>query len=50
MPPKDAGGMANSEDLDQTAPVGKVLFPSVPFTQAHLSKNLFLVFLDGKMF
>ena len=37
--PKDAVGMANSVDPDQTAPLG-VWSGSVLFAQAYLSKNL----------
>ena len=39
MSPKDADGMANSVDPDQTAPLG-VLSGSTLFTQAYLSENL----------
>ena len=49
MSPNDADGMANSVDLDQTAPLGAVwsgsaLFAvwsgSALFAQAYLSENL----------
>ena len=34
------GGIANSEDPDQTAPVGAVLSGSALFAQTYLSENL----------
>ena len=37
---KGANGIANSEDLDQTAPLGAVLSGSALFAHAYLSKNL----------
>ena len=40
MSPKDANGMANSVDPDQTAPVGAVLSGSILFAQTCLSENL----------
>ena len=40
MSPKDADGMANSVDPDQTAPLGAVWSGSALFTQTYLSKNL----------
>ena len=40
MSPKDADGMANSVDPDQTAPLGAVWSRSVLFAQAYLSENL----------
>ena len=40
MNPNDAGGMPNSVDLDQTAPLGAVWFGSALFAQAYLSENL----------
>ena len=40
MSPKDADGMANSADPDQTAPVGAVWSGSALFAQAYLSENL----------
>ena len=40
MSPKDADGMANSVDPDQTAPLGAVWSGSALFAQAYLSKNL----------
>ena len=42
MRPKDADGMANSEDPDQTAPLGAVWSGSTLFAQAYMyqSKNL----------
>ena len=40
MPPKDAEGIANSVDADQTAPVGVAWCGSALFAQACLSKNL----------
>ena len=36
MPPKDANSIANSEDPDQTAPLGG----SAQFAQTNLSENL----------
>ena len=40
MSPKDAEGIANSVDPDQTAPLGAVWSGSALFAQAYLSKNL----------
>ena len=40
MGPKDAEGIANSLDPDQTAPVGAVWSGSALFAQAYLSENL----------
>ena len=40
MRPKDANGMANSVDPDQTAPLGAVWSGSTLFAQTCLSKNL----------
>ena len=40
MSPKDADGMANSVDPDQTAPVGAVWSGSTLFAQTCLSENL----------
>ena len=40
MSPKDADGMANSADPDQTAPVGAVWSGSRLFAQAYLSEHL----------
>ena len=39
MPPKDADGIANSEDPDQTAPQGAVWSGSALFAQTCLSEN-----------
>ena len=36
----DADGMANSEDPDQTAPLGAVWSGSALFAQSYLSENL----------
>ena len=36
---KDAEGIANSVDPDQTDPIRKVLSGSEPFTWAYLSQN-----------
>ena len=38
--PKDANGIANSEDPDQTAPVGAVWSGSAVFAQIYMSENL----------
>ena len=38
--PKDAEGMANSVDPDQTAPLGAVWSGSSMFSQQFLSQNL----------
>ena len=38
--PKDAEGMANSVDTDQTAPLGAVWSGSTQFAQTCLSENL----------
>ena len=43
MSPRDADGMANSVDPDQTAPLGAVWSGSSLFAQAYLSKNLGLL-------
>ena len=40
MHPKDAEGIANSVDPDQTAPLGAVWSGSALFAQACLSENL----------
>ena len=40
MPPKDAEGIANSVDPDQTAPPGAVWAGSALFAQSYLSENL----------
>ena len=40
MSPKDAVGMANSVDPDQTAPLGAVWSGSALFAQAYVSENL----------
>ena len=40
MHPKDAEGIANSVDLDQTAPLGAVWSGSALFAQTSLSENL----------
>ena len=40
MYPKDADGIANSVDPDQTAPVGAVCSGSALFAQTYLSENL----------
>ena len=40
MSPNDAGGMANSVDPDQTAPLGAVWSGSALFAQTCLSENL----------
>ena len=37
--PNDADGMANSVDLDQSAPLGSVWPGSALFAQAYLSEN-----------
>ena len=37
---KDAVGIANTVDPDQTAPLGAVWSGSAPFAQTYLSKNL----------
>ena len=37
---KDANGMANSEDTDQTASLGAVGFGSALFAQPYFPKNL----------
>ena len=39
MSPKDADGLANSEDPDQTAPLGAVWSGSTLFAQTYLPKN-----------
>ena len=40
MHPKDVEGIANSVDLDQTAPLGAVWSESALFAQICLSENL----------
>ena len=40
MHPKDANGIANSVDPDQTAPLGAVRSGSALFAQTCLSENL----------
>ena len=40
MHPKDAEGIANSVDPDQTAPIGAVWSGSALFAQTCLSENL----------
>ena len=40
MSPKDADGIANSVDPDQTAPLGAVWSRSALFAQTCLSENL----------
>ena len=40
MHPKDAAGIANSVDPDQTAPLGEVWSGSALFAQTYLSENL----------
>ena len=40
FPPKDANGIANSEDPDETAPLGAVWSGSALFAQTYLSENL----------
>ena len=40
MHPKDAAGIANSVDPDQTASLGAVWSRSALFTQTYLSENL----------
>ena len=40
MHPKDAAGIANSVDPDQTAPLWAVWSGSALFTQTYLSENL----------
>ena len=40
MHPKDASGIANSVDPDQTAPPGAVWSGSALFAQTYLSENL----------
>ena len=40
MSPNDADGIANSVDLDQTAPFRAVWSGSALFAQAYLSENL----------
>ena len=39
MHPKDAEGIANSVDPDQTAPLGAVWSGSALFAQTYLSEN-----------
>ena len=46
MSPKDAEGMADSVDPDQTAPLGAVWSGFTLFAQACLSKNLALLQYD----
>ena len=40
MRPKDADGIANGVDPEQTAPLGGVWSGSALFVQTYLSKNL----------
>ena len=40
MHPKDAAGIANTVDPDQTAPLGAVWSGSALFAQADMSENL----------
>ena len=40
MHPKDAEGIADRVDPDQTAPLGAVWSGSALFAQTHLSENL----------
>ena len=40
MHPKDVAGIANSVDLDQTAPLRAVWSGSALFAQTYLSENL----------
>ena len=40
MSPKDAEGIANGVDPDQTAPLGAVWSGSALFAQIYLSENL----------
>ena len=40
MHPKDAAGIANSEDPNQTAALGAVWSVSALFAQTYLSENL----------
>ena len=40
MPPKNAAGIANRVDPDQTAPLGAVWSGSALFAKAYLSENL----------
>ena len=40
MHPKDATGIANSVDPDQTAPLGAVWSGSALFSQTYLSENI----------
>ena len=40
MSSKDLDGIANSEDYDQTAPLGAVGSGSALFAQTYLSENL----------
>ena len=40
MHPKDAEGIANSVNPDQTAPIGAVWSGSALFAQTYLSENL----------
>ena len=50
MSPNHADGMANSEDPDQTAPLGAVWSGSALFAQAYLSENLgSLLYFDIKL-
>ena len=39
IPLNDANGIANSEDTNQTAPVGEVYSGSALFAQTYLSEN-----------
>ena len=40
MHPKDADGMTNSVDFDQTASLGALWSESTLFAQAYMSENL----------
>ena len=43
MFPQDADGLANSDDPDQTAPLGAVWSGSALLAQTYLSENLGLL-------
>ena len=43
MPPKDADGTANSEDPDQTVPLGTVLSGSALFAQPCFVQKLRII-------
>ena len=48
MGPKDADGIANSVDPDQTAPLGAVWSGSTLFAQAYVRKlRIVMVFTNG---